>query len=278
MVRLLFIDIAKGIAILSVLIGHFMQYTTDSGDISERSWLWELIYSFHMPLFMILSGYFTRFEIDFDKIKKRFMCLIMPGFIWSVIIGCVLYLLVTFAHFNNPIEDQTFLLRVFKQFWFLSCLFFCYLTGIGAVKLFRNEIVAFFVSTLLLMLFCVEEHLHINFLYPFLWVGYFLRKKNIVRRASWTTTLALLVLYVFLLILWSSQLTVYALPIKVFSVYENGLLFETENVLITIYRFFLGLVGSMFFIFLSYMMAMKYIDSNGRPGGIERSFHVYSVH
>lgn len=126
MVRLKYIDMAKGVAIMCVLMGHFMQYSASG---KNPSWLWELIYSFHMPLFMVLSGYFVNFSIDFERLKRRFMCLIVPGFLWSVIIAVVLAVLVKYTHFQNPIENQTFLLRIFKQFWFLSCLFFCYVVG-----------------------------------------------------------------------------------------------------------------------------------------------------
>lgn len=41
------IDIAKGIGIVLVIIGH---------TLPEKSFFRQIIYSFHMPLFMILSG------------------------------------------------------------------------------------------------------------------------------------------------------------------------------------------------------------------------------
>lgn len=138
-----------------------------------------------MPLFMLLSGYFIHFDIDLERIKKRFMCLILPGFLWSSIIAMALYVLVNYAHFRNPIEDQAFILRIFKQFWFLSCLFFCYIAGVTAVSIIRNKLIAFVVSTILLMIFCIEEHLHIAFLYPYIWMGYYIRKHNIIEKISW---------------------------------------------------------------------------------------------
>ena len=52
--RINYIDLAKGIAILCVIIGHtFSAY--DQGNI-----LVQFIYSFHMPLFFILSGWFVK--------------------------------------------------------------------------------------------------------------------------------------------------------------------------------------------------------------------------
>ena len=55
------IDVAKGIAILLVLLGHTIQFA--SGEEFEKASLFynnivfKTIYSFHMPLFMVISGY-----------------------------------------------------------------------------------------------------------------------------------------------------------------------------------------------------------------------------
>lgn len=56
--RLGYIDIAKGIAILAVIVGHFYAPPNLAGRV---------IYSFHMPLFFIVSGYFVK---DY-RIKKN---------------------------------------------------------------------------------------------------------------------------------------------------------------------------------------------------------------
>lgn len=45
------VDIMKGIAILSVMIGHSYWCPT---------WLYTFIFSFHIPLFFLISGYFCK--------------------------------------------------------------------------------------------------------------------------------------------------------------------------------------------------------------------------
>ena len=55
--RLDWIDIAKGIGIISVLMGH---------NVSQ---LKPIIYAFHMPLFFILAGYTIR-KIEKEKLVK----------------------------------------------------------------------------------------------------------------------------------------------------------------------------------------------------------------
>ena len=70
--RIEYLDIAKGIGILLVVLGH-----NDFEVISL--FVQRLIYSFHMPMFFFLSGYFINASIPFwDFFKKRFHALMKP--------------------------------------------------------------------------------------------------------------------------------------------------------------------------------------------------------
>lgn len=70
--RIEYIDIAKGIGILLVVMGH--------NDFSLVSpFAYKLIYSFHMPLFFFLSGYFLNTMAGFwNFVRKRFNALLKP--------------------------------------------------------------------------------------------------------------------------------------------------------------------------------------------------------
>ena len=73
--RLLWIDIAKGIAIILMIIGHT---ATFGGYL--RNW----IFSFHMPLFFLLSGYTIQTVSwkELDKVTiKDYKRLIVPVFV-----------------------------------------------------------------------------------------------------------------------------------------------------------------------------------------------------
>lgn len=66
------IDIARGIGILLVVLAH-----NDFGYISAFGY--QVIYSFHMPLFFFLSGYFIKTSVSFlEFFKKRFHSLLKP--------------------------------------------------------------------------------------------------------------------------------------------------------------------------------------------------------
>lgn len=72
--RIEYIDIARGIGILLVVLGH-----NDFAIVSPFGH--KLIYSFHMPLFFFLSGYFINPNSEFwTFFKKRFNSLLKPYF------------------------------------------------------------------------------------------------------------------------------------------------------------------------------------------------------
>lgn len=74
--RIQAIDIAKGILIVCVVIGHG----------SENDSLSNFVYRFHMPLFLILSGCFVRKTDDIRTwIKARTIRYMLPYFFYMLI-------------------------------------------------------------------------------------------------------------------------------------------------------------------------------------------------
>jgi len=70
--RIQYIDIARGIGILLVVLGH-----NDFALLSP--FVYQVIYSFHMPLFFFLSGFFVNPSLPFfEYFKKRFHSVLKP--------------------------------------------------------------------------------------------------------------------------------------------------------------------------------------------------------
>jgi fucose 4-O-acetylase-like acetyltransferase len=72
--RLDWIDQAKGFAIFLVVYAHNFPFNE------------KYIYSFHMPLFIMIAGFFHPSISNFSKIKKRFHFIIIPYFIWGFLL------------------------------------------------------------------------------------------------------------------------------------------------------------------------------------------------
>lgn len=80
--RLVYFDNLKGFAILLVVLGHCIQ----THDISNSyQFLFRFIYSFHMPLFMMVSGYFgyKASGVFLKDFKKKVSRLLVPYLVWG---------------------------------------------------------------------------------------------------------------------------------------------------------------------------------------------------
>ena len=78
-------DKLKGLAIILVVIGHSIQSAYPS-DFDNHE-LFRLIYSFHMPLFMFISGIIAYYTKRYDRkwLKKKFLTLVIPFAVWIII-------------------------------------------------------------------------------------------------------------------------------------------------------------------------------------------------
>ena len=86
------LDALKGLAIILVVTGHIIAFS-HPGTV-DKSLLFNLIYSFHMPLFFFISGYlvFGRFgPTTSGWIQKKFVQLIIPYTIFTFFYFFILF-------------------------------------------------------------------------------------------------------------------------------------------------------------------------------------------
>lgn len=133
------INYVKGIAIILVLIAH---------DLEGDNWLNIWIYSFHMPVFMVLSGFLikeTTISQPFSKVLKKYLkSLILPYYLIGF---CVLLIEVAKDIIQRDISVKNELTLLFnwifmigiKADWFLPCLFFGIIINILLLKLFKGN-------------------------------------------------------------------------------------------------------------------------------------------
>ena len=127
-----FLDIAKGLAIILVIIGHVVQGSSENFD----NLLWfRVIYSFHMPLFVFLSGAVAAIAFQPDsvhdgiktaleraktKIAKAAVRLLLPFVAWCLI-NQLIY------HHSDSVLSALILAfrRPDTALWFLLAIFYC---------------------------------------------------------------------------------------------------------------------------------------------------------
>lgn len=134
--RIPYLDFLKFFAIASVLLGHSVEQTTGN-DFWDNP-IWSFIYTYHMPLFMLLCGYFFSSSLNLsfgELVKKKFVQLVIP----SLSAFAIMYAFVMLIGYNPCPELMDFSwFGFFNAVWFLKCVFFCYLIGYIALKSLRS--------------------------------------------------------------------------------------------------------------------------------------------
>ncbi len=88
------IDVIKATTILFVILGHSIQYGCGTEYLESKSFfqnsLFEYIYSFHMPLFAMISGYLFYYTVSRRSYKEviinRIQRLFIPILSWQIIL------------------------------------------------------------------------------------------------------------------------------------------------------------------------------------------------
>lgn len=216
--------------------------------------LW--ITSFHMPLFMTLSGLFARnsFRASFkDYFMKRGRQVLLPCLSWSLIIFAVIVIL------GGDLQIYTIKSFAINSLWFLKSVFVCGILGFIAFKSQRNRVM-WVVLTLLLSQVILIWNVFI--MYPcflfgiciFKYLSWILKYKCLVLVIS-----GLLFMVFSLYVSFSPNFWVRDQGIRealfsgTLSLMDNAL-FLMKVILKRYFQLFIGLLGSSFFITLFFLL------------------------
>lgn len=90
-----FVDIMRGIAMLLVVLGHTMTGCTVD---SQKSFLFNIIWSLQMPLFILISGYVTKYSRPISNskglwkyVKRRTVAYMLPWAVWSFLVRGIIF-------------------------------------------------------------------------------------------------------------------------------------------------------------------------------------------
>lgn len=129
--RIDFVDIAKAIAIFLVVFGHMIPPGTP-----EKT----MVYSFHMPLFFLLSGFFMKKGNDIKfrtLLYKKWHALMVPFLVWGSI----------YSEFNfkNLLQicygtrETLMMANSLSSLWFLPVMYLAFIYNIAVDKLCTNS-------------------------------------------------------------------------------------------------------------------------------------------
>lgn len=184
--RIHWIDIAKGIAIICVFLGHTVSSPSEIGN---------FVYSFHMPLFFLLSGYCFSSRRKFgDFVLTKLKTIVLPIFSLGLTGAIVVAVLSYFLKHEN-IDWKWLFLNPFVQYkehsllWYLAALFVALIIFYAITKLFKDKPLPIIISAFVLggisytaiRLFDYDLPWNVPtalIALPFIAIGYTMKKKD----------------------------------------------------------------------------------------------------
>ena len=128
-------DIAKGIAILLVVINHAAEGILQAGIGTEVP-LWkpfhDLCYTFHVPVFFFISGWLSQVSSKQPAARATALLnnIVYPYLLWSILQSVLMIVVAAGNNVPKWINLPWMLLSGSFQFWFLHCLILIILTDL----------------------------------------------------------------------------------------------------------------------------------------------------
>ena len=241
--RLKLIDAIKGLAIVLMVVGHCIQYGSGNLYLINASYfeniVFKIIYSFHMPLFMLVSGYLFYYSLSKYSFKeliiRRIKQLIVPIITYSIIDNILLCI------YNKVIIINLQLLLY--NLWFLWALFYSSIAVLIISKFFKKEVLMYVLIGIFTFFIPGVYNFQLYcYMFPYFVLGYLFNKYSLKDRAISKINLIFCVSFV---------ITIVGLMLYNYSsyIYTTGYYILNGNaikqLLIDLYRFVIGLSGSV---------------------------------
>ena len=250
------IDIIKGIATLLVLWGHSIQYFSLDNFSFYENWMFRGIYSFHMPLFMLVSGYLFYYSKKRHSLRNlcisRIKSLGVPLIIWGGCFGLLTQSVRLIVH-REPISYYDLGKELLANWFIWSVLIISINVAVieNVCNILYKKIIAYALSTIFLSILpCSENNL---FMFPFFVFGYYANKNKILFRKICQDKrmhLSIPILFIISLRFYDTDDFVYISGVNPFISTEGF----SKQIGIDIYRWYIGLIGS-----IAIIIAVKYI-------------------
>lgn len=175
-----FFDSLKFILIVLVVLGHVMEYGIYEDHF--RLSIFSFIYTFHMPLFIFISGYFSK-NITWEKYKKSFLSL----FLVYVVFQAYYVLFESFLHAKFDLMNVLLVPR--SVLWYILGLLlwrflFCF---IPKLKIPFPLLLTISIAVAVASCFYHSSSLALKFIhfFPFFIIGYYCSSDTVEKIRSW---------------------------------------------------------------------------------------------
>ena len=202
MERIKYLDYLKAFAIYLVIYGHLL---CDYADEQASSPVCITIYSFHMALFMSLSGYFFQSSLKksfTEVLKSKAVQLLIPLIAWDIIKTLVYAAL-------NPDTATAIVEHYIRKggplhgFWYLKTLFILYIANYLIYKVVKRDWVAAIASCTIFLI--LPDMNFTSIMCPFFWLGYFIHSQKGLFDNKFTILFSIATIIVILGFVWKQE-------------------------------------------------------------------------
>ncbi|MCF6165364.1 acetyltransferase [Furfurilactobacillus rossiae] len=235
--RVAWVDIARGIAILAVILGH----SIFDVKLNYNSYVAHVIFAFHMPIFFIVSGYFYREKTLKTELKGGLCNLILPYLMTAVFAFIAVIVGMIWQH--NPVMYSSmsipqFLLAVLYGFgggpahsagipaigatWFLMAMFVAIQVFNWSMRLTNKSnsllrlalfltyaVMGIAINQVVFLPWATNSALLVQ---PFLYGGYLLKKSELAENIKWPVLVISLLLWLYSAHISFLQLSAASMP------------------------------------------------------------------
>jgi len=243
--RILYWDVIKAFAIFLVVWGHCLQYLQVDTERCWSSYTCGFIYSFHMPLFMMVSGYFARgiYKKGFwENLKHKTIQIWLPSVTTYIVVGL---LLIKMRHEPWGYGLTKLGINCLTSYWFLKALYILYVAGILFTFVFRfKRWLAILLTVAVVSLLGDDvEFVHTMSMLPFFCMGLLLYRYE---AAFWKYKGKILLIS---LLIWGMMCLSY--DIVDYNMYMHPFRFEFSSLVIFAIRTVIGMAASLSCIILA---------------------------
>lgn len=268
-------DVIRGFAIISVILGHCIQQGNGLEYYNNSEYwfnkLYQFIYSFHMPLFMLLAGWFAFYSIkklEGDRKKqwlfllKRAFLYVFPIFFWTFFeFARGSYINKKLGNEIAPLSELApqFFNYFLTNLWFLWAILVCLIIVFIMHFYLKDNVIIYVIG--FLGLFVITDNMNLGvykYLLPY-YIGAFYtnmykeklletkpgkKLKELYSDRSWVILLVLAISFAALFTIYNDKVFIYRSGYRI----SRATLFKQTAV--DMYRMIIGFVGSGFFIVL----------------------------
>lgn len=266
------IDAGKGIAMFLTVYGHSIQNGSGADYLTNGTFfdnlVFRLIYSFHMPLFIALSGYLFAYSIKkysfIENLKKKTTTIAIPAALWGLLTPLVMWIIEIFLYGTSGKAVDFSMLPANVVFaattsvWFLWSVFWCSLIVLLINHYLNDSIFAYItVLTFLIIIpdYTFQTH---KFMYFYFVIAYFFNKKDMASKiaslrlkARWSINIVLMIIYRIMFHYFDREDYIYTSGISIWKVERWGLTIKRQ-LLVDGFRYLLGLIGVATIMLLIY--------------------------